>query len=151
MNKKTIILVLLALVLGIGAAVFVTSREADNGQADQSTEQDIGPLGVGQQTELGDGATVAGEADHIVIYTDDGYSPDVITIQAGETVEFVNQSSGSVWTASDPHPQHTDLPEFDARGGVAPGESYSFTFTEPGEWGYHDHLRSFQTGTVIVQ
>ncbi len=149
--KKTIVLVLLALIVGVGAAVFVASRDADNGANESATQEETGPLGVGQQTELGNGNGDAAEAEQVVVYTDDGFEPAETTIQAGETVEFINQSSGDMHPASDPHPQHTDLPDFDARGRVAPGESYSFTFNEPGQWGYHDHLRSFQTGTVIVE
>lgn len=149
MNKNTIILIIIAVVIGIAAAVAVTMQRSNEDTAVETTQEEVGPLGVQQQTELGNGDS--SEADHVVAYTDDGYEPAQITISVGETVEFINQSSGNVWTASDPHPQHTDLPEFDALQGQGPGESYSFTFTNPGEWGYHNHVRSVHTGVVVVE
>lgn len=149
MNKSTILLIIIAIVIGTAAAVALTMQRNNENTTIETTQEEAGPLGVQQQTALGNGN--ASEAEHVITYTDDGYEPAQITISVGETVEFINQSSANVWTASDPHPQHTDLPEFDALRGQGSGESYSFTFTDPGEWGYHNHVRSFHTGVVIVQ
>lgn len=87
----------------------------------------------------------------VVIYTDNGYSPAELRVKAGTKVTFKNQSSGPVWTASTPHPVHTDLPGFDAKAGIAPGESYSFTFLQKGTWGYHNHLQPSDGGQIIVE
>jgi len=99
--------------------------------------------------------SVAGDANvtqaSTVQITDDGFSPEIIRVEPGTTVTFENVSSRNAWVASDSHPSHTDLPEFDAGRGYAPGEPYSYTFSQSGEWGYHDHLRSFVTGLVIVE
>jgi plastocyanin len=86
-----------------------------------------------------------------VHYTDAGYSPNSLEITTGSTVTFVNDSSQSMWTASDPHPVHTDLSVFDAKKGYKKGESYSFTFTKTGTFGYHNHLVPGDTGTIIVK
>lgn len=86
-----------------------------------------------------------------VTYTDSGFSPQTINISTGDTVIFVNNSTHPMWVASNPHPIHTDYSAFDARKGYAPGTSYSFTFTEAGNHGYHDHLHPSMTGTVIAQ
>ena len=88
---------------------------------------------------------------HTVSYTSSGYSPSVVTIRAGDTVKFVNNSSNNMWPASDPHPTHTNYPEFDPMTSISPGGQWSFTFSKPGTWGYHDHLTPGKTGTVIVQ
>jgi plastocyanin len=55
-----------------------------------------------------------------------------------------------MWVASNPHPAHTDYSAFDAKKGYAPGESYSYTFTETGTFPFHDHLHSSLGGTIIV-
>lgn len=96
--------------------------------------------------------------DNLVTYTDQGYSPETITVPAGEPVTFVNESSNPMWTASAVHPTHGEYPgegciggSFDACEGVASGNSWSFTFDETGEWGYHNHLTPSHTGTVIVE
>lgn len=93
----------------------------------------------------------ATQATTSVTITDSGFSPASITIHAGDTVTWTNTSSVPSWPASDPHPSHTDLPGFDALRGLGNRESYQYTFTKVGTWGYHDHLVSFHRGTVIVQ
>jgi plastocyanin len=104
------------------------------------------------------------QAGYVILYTDSGFSPPSLTIQAGETVIFENQASADFWPASAVHPTHevysgTSLTEhcpdgtgsFDACAGVAPGSSWTFTFNQAGTWRYHDHLDASHTGMVIVE
>lgn len=94
-----------------------------------------------------------------VIYTDAGYSPEILKVGKGSAVTFKNQSSRSMWTASGGHPSHRAYPTtggcisstFDACEGIQPGESWSFGFDIPGTWDYHNHVRPGDTGIVIVQ
>lgn len=86
-----------------------------------------------------------------IVYTNSGYSPTEFTVQAGTTVIFVNQSDLSMWTASDPHPVHTEYAKFDHRQGIGKDETYEFTFTEPGTYNYHNHLFPQHTGTITVE
>lgn len=88
---------------------------------------------------------------HIVNYTDKGFNPSSLEIKAGETVQFVNQSGGGMWTASGPHPSHTAYPEFDAKKNIPSGGTYEFTFTKIGEWKYHNHAKAGMFGTIIVK
>ena len=86
-----------------------------------------------------------------ITYTDSGFSPSAITINKGDTVKFVNQSSGAMWVASAPHPQHTDYAAFDEKQGVSKGGTYSFTFDRVGVHKFHNHLNSSRFGSVTVQ
>ncbi len=86
-----------------------------------------------------------------VTVTSSGFSPAVVTVKVGDTVTFVNNDSGAHWPASNPHPTHTGLSGFDALRGLTAGQSYSFTFTRVGTFGYHDHLNVLLTGMVIVE
>jgi len=96
---------------------------------------------------------------HTVEVTSAGFSPSSLTINAGETVVFVNRDSSPHWPASDVHPTHQAYPEpggcigskFDACRPLAQGESFSFTFNQRGSWRYHDHLNPSSTGTIVVQ
>ena len=45
-----------------------------------------------------------------VSYTDNGFVPSTLTVQAGDSVMFINDSSGSFWPASAIHPSHTAYP-----------------------------------------
>lgn len=86
-----------------------------------------------------------------VDYTATGFSPKTVTVKKGTTVKFVNQSGSPMDVASNPHPVHTDYPGFDQYKSDARGkDEYDFTFDKVGTWGYHNHLNSSDTGTVIV-
>lgn len=82
--------------------------------------------------------------------SDTGFSPATVTVKSGTTVTFMNNGQALHWPASNPHPVHTDLSGFDAQKGLATGESYSFTFTKTGTWGFHDHLNAAMKGSVVV-
>lgn len=102
----------------------------------------------------------------LVTYTDNGFSPKTVTIKTGEVLRFVNQSSRPMWVASAFHPTHekydgTTTSEHCSGGvdttgtldecrGAAVGESWDFTFTKEGMWGYHNHLSASDTGSVTV-
>ena len=85
-----------------------------------------------------------------VVYTDDGYQPATLEIPAGARVAFRNESSVPMWTASDPHPVHTDFSAFDAKRNYASGETYTFQFTTTGTFGYHNHEKSIHRGIIYV-
>lgn len=85
-----------------------------------------------------------------VAMTASGFSPNNITVKSGTIVVFKNTDSSGHWPASNPHPIHSDLSEFDSKQPVPAGGSYSFTFTKVGTWGYHDHLNASHRGTVTV-
>lgn len=113
--------------------------------------------------EEASGETTTGKT--IVVYTDSGYSPASVSVKAGATVTWRNQSSRPMWTASAVHPTHKAYPGsdiqlcgtaqgasiFDACQGVNPGGEWSFTFSERGTWRYHNHLQASRTGTIIVE
>lgn len=102
------------------------------------------------------------DADVVVNYTADGFVPGTVTILEGETVAWVDRHpTADMWVASANHPTHTvydgtglnehcpaDGTAFDQCSG---GETYTFTFQKTGEWGYHNHLRSSDRGTVVVE
>ncbi|OGM96265.1 MAG: hypothetical protein A3B86_03940 [Candidatus Yanofskybacteria bacterium RIFCSPHIGHO2_02_FULL_38_22b] len=86
-----------------------------------------------------------------VILTNDGFSPQELTIQKGDTIIFTATNNQQFWPASDLHPTHGIFPEFDPRQPVEPGQSWSFKFKKEGTWKYHDHLFSSYRGVIIVE
>ncbi|MEK6949791.1 MAG: cupredoxin domain-containing protein [Nanoarchaeota archaeon] len=97
--------------------------------------------------------------DNTIEITVSGFNPSSLTINAGETVTWINKGSSQAWPASAVHPTHKVYPEtggcigskFDACKSLKQGEAYSFTFNQKGTWRYHDHLNSGSIGTIIVQ
>lgn len=90
-------------------------------------------------------------SNHTVSMESSGFNPRTITIKKGDTVTWANNDSKGHWPASNLHPVHAELPGFDALGEVAPGGTYSYTFTQVGSWAMHDHRRPLDGGTIIVQ
>lgn len=112
-------------------------------------------------SNLGAPGTISGSAGNglekggvaartVVTLTDKGFSPSPVTVKAGTTTTFVNESSGAMWMASDPHPTHTLLPGFDQLLSVGKGGTYEYIFTKVGTWTYHNHMTPTVKGTVIV-
>lgn len=83
--------------------------------------------------------------------TEDGFSPEEITVSKGDTVVWVNEDTDYRWPASDLHPTHMIYPEFDPREPFNSGESWSFIFDKVGNWKYHDHLKSNKKGLIVVK
>lgn len=85
-----------------------------------------------------------------IAMTANGFNPAIITVKSGTKVVFKNTDSEGHWPASNPHPSHTDLPGFDSGQPIDNGNTYSFTFSKLGTWGFHDHLHPNLHGSVIV-
>jgi|GEM_PF-2301305 len=85
-----------------------------------------------------------------VVLTETGYEPSNLVIEKGTTIEFSTTAGRPHWPASNLHPSHAEYSEFDPLQPVESDESWSFTFTKEGEWGFHDHLRSYFSGKIEV-
>lgn len=164
MSKKITITIVVIFLFALGGWLLL-SRVASNGnfaeERGETTRQETGESMADSQETA---ANIEAVATTTVVYTDNGFAPEVIEITQGDTVTFQNDSSRDFWPASNVHPTHTLYPGssiakcntdeepsiFDACKGIAPGEAYSFTFNEAGTWGYHNHLQANFTGKIIV-
>lgn len=145
-SLRVISIVLVLILLGAAAAAYVYMFSDQEKSAANATYETVGggePLGGGVRG--GDFTPAA-----VIRRTENGYEPAEVTIREGETVSFVNDSSSFHWPASDVHPTHTIYSEFDPLEPVAPGDTWSFTFTKAGEWRFHDHIRANLKGVVTV-
>ncbi len=85
-----------------------------------------------------------------IVITEDGFTPDSLTVAVGSTIKFVNSDTYWHWPASDPHPSHTFYSELDPRQPIKPGTTWEVTLTKSGKWGIHDHLAPYIIGAVTV-
>ena len=92
----------------------------------------------------------ATEFDYEVVYSATGYSPNLLEVPVGSWVAFKNTTEIPMWTASDPHPVHTDFSEFDAQKEFSKNQSYVFQFNRPGTFSYHNHDKSIDRGIIRV-
>lgn len=159
MSTKHLIAVAAVIVLAIAAYFAFTYKAAAPVDQEAATS-------TPETNEDSAGATASPAIAATVTYTDAGFSPSTVTIKAGETVRFTNNSAGGMWVGSDDHPTHTEYDgsstrehcangtattdTFDQCTASASGTSYDYTFTKTGTWGYHNHVGSSKTGTVVV-
>lgn len=172
MNKNIIIAVVVIIVIVGGFFLFTNRAEAPEGQLPINTSENTPPETDTVMAESEDDtnasqedvSTLPDEQDPsvtVVTYTDDGFDAESVTISKGDTVRFLNESSGRMWVGADIHPTHSLYPiksdsdclgsSFDQCRASVNGESWEFTFTEVGEWRYHNHVRASKRGTVIVK
>ena len=95
-------------------------------------------------------ATQAGNGQTVVITDSSGtfaFSPATLTIKAGTTVTWKNNTTVSHTATSD------DGKSFDSgtSNPIAPGGTFSFTFTTAGTFPYHCAIHPFMKATIIVQ
>lgn len=142
-----------------GCTTSRTSSTVTNQQADAQPATQLAALPGSQEEAAPKPSTV------LVDMTDVGFSPEKVTIKAGDAVKFVNRNTVKRWPASDVHPTHVAYPGsniakcksapqgsiFDACDGLDEGEMFQFTFNEKGTWQYHDHLDPGDKGTIIVE
>lgn len=112
---------------------------------------DVGLVRTAQADPAADAGPAAAAGRLTVVYTAEGeFVPKRLDIETGETVTFVNASGWNVWPASNIHPTHEILPEFDPQRPILPGESWSFTFDEAGYWRYHNHELATEVGMIVA-
>jgi len=154
MNARTPWIVIIVIIIVLVGAWFAFGRTAEPARemataTPQTTENETAPETV------------------TVTYTDEGFSPSVVTVASGDMVRFMNQSSGDLWVGADEHPTHTSYDgtstrdhcadgvnttgSFDQCTRIAPGTSWSYIFTRTGSFDYHNHARATHGGTVVVE
>ena len=160
MNKSIWIAFAAIILFGLAAYAFTANRASaptDTGMPAVNGTNDTTP------TEGED----RGPAFSVITLTDAGFSPATVTVARGETVRFVNESSRGMWVGADEHPTHTEYDgtstrehcadgastngTFDQCAAVPKGEYWDYTFEKTGTFGFHNHVGSSSTGTVIVR
>ncbi len=84
-----------------------------------------------------------------------GASPRSLTVPRGSQITFVNNDTVVHQMYSDPHPEHTDCPEFDSVGQLSPRQTRQTTnLVTSRTCNFHDHLDSTNNtlrGSIIIQ
>ena len=94
--------------------------------------------------------TAAGSAADVAINSS-GLSASTLKVPVGTTVTWTNDDTSGHWIASDPYPLDNIHSDFNSLGSLHTGDSYSYTFTSPGTYNYHDQLNPYKImGTVQV-
>ena len=93
--------------------------------------------------------------DATVTLTTGGVVPKNLTVAPGSQVTFLNNDTRHHSMYSDPHPEHTDCPEFDSVGYLAPGERrQTGNLNIVRTCGFHDHDDAGNPkwqGNIVIQ
>jgi plastocyanin len=73
-----------------------------------------------------------------------GFTPKTVTIDFGDTVTWTNKDTAS-------HQVLADQLTFPTSPVLAQNQTYSYTFTKSGNFGYRDALHTNRRGTVVVR
>jgi len=79
-----------------------------------------------------------------------GFEPESIMVLSGQTVTFINLDRDPVSIASDPYPENSDLPDLYSKP-IYKNETYQYTFSRPGKFGYHLQENPSVRGKVVVK
>lgn len=147
MNK---VLAIAAAVLILGGGVWFALKDKPSDTTQKTTEpstQTSNPNPAPPQPQTSQDEAPAANT---ISYNGSSFSPASLTVKAGDKVTIKNDSSKDLDFASDPHPVHSENNELNA-GIVEPGKSVTITLNNKGNFGYHNHLNSSQTGSITVE
>ena len=89
-----------------------------------------------------------------MVYRNGSFSPDRLDVGPGDIVAFVSESDSAMWPASNIHPTHEILSEFDAGKLVAPGGFWLFEFVDSGfriqDSGFRRYHNLSSSGLLVV-
>ena len=79
------------------------------------------------------------------------FEPVNVRINVGQTMTWVNNDNVDHYVNTDSHPAHSHTPGLNSRA-LAPGATYSYTFTKPGAYPYHCSAHAgTMTGMIVVE
>jgi plastocyanin len=136
-----IIVAVLVVIIAIGA-YFYFSNPAYNQNTNTNTNTNPS-ANAGVQTQVPPNNAGSSGTDNIAI-SGFAFSPTSLTIHAGDTVVWTNQDYASHTIVSDDGTSFTSP-------SVAQGQTYSHTFTTPGNFSYHCSIHPGMRGIIIVQ
>jgi len=140
-NTGLVVVVLVVLVLG-GFLVFGRSKSNPNTTSTKTAQSN--EVDCIKKTNV---QTVT------VTYTDNGFTPTAVSLNACDKLQWINSASSQVQIGVNPHPVHTG--DRSITGGeftlnLDPGQTKSLDISKKGNFGYHNHLNPLQTGVVAV-
>ncbi len=140
MSKSTIVGVIIVAILAIGGVLALTHKSSNINNSTTSTNTTSQTNGTSSSATNQASATGAIDIKNMM------FKPPQITVAKGGTVTWTNNDSVA-------HTVTDDLTNVGgpASGNIAPGSTYSFTFTKAGSFQYHCTIHPSMRGTIVVK
>lgn len=135
MDKKVLAVVLIILIVCVGGLLtwYFTKEKP-----------------IGTNTNISNAAQVIIPPKNTVWIVDGNFTPAVVTVAVGDKITWVNKDIYKRKIASDVNAGTDPMPSLTSSE-MSEGDSFSFSFTNKGEWIYHDTLNPIKKGKIIVQ
>lgn len=89
--------------------------------------------------------------EYSVFYKAGVFGPTNIRIHTGDSVRFENDSFTAVRVISDSVLKKLVLADFDSKTDILINQSFTYTFSKVGIFGYHNYNNPDENGSVIVR
>jgi plastocyanin len=135
MRKSTIALIIIVFIIVVGGAIALNHKSTNNSNNSSSAGTSTNASSSSQTPTSG---TI--NIKNMI------FTPSQISVQKGGTVTWTNNDNTT----------HTVVDDLNNVGGpnsgdIAPGSSYSFTFTKAGSYQYHCRIHPSMRGTIVVK
>lgn len=88
----------------------------------------------------------------VIEITKDGFAPELLSVEPGTVITWVNKDTEPHYIASNPYPDRTDNPDLDSGEPLGPGATYTFTAGQiDNTYGYHDDYNPELNGKIVVE
>ncbi len=143
---KLLVAIIVLVVIGGGVGLYLNAKDTNDTEVVE-TANPAPRTSAGASSQPTTAAASTGQPVE-VRYTASGFSPNSVTLKSGDKLKIIAEAP--VEFASDPHPVHTDNKELNASQ-VGAGQNVMITLTKKGTFGFHNHLKSAQKGTITVE
>lgn len=148
MSRNTTVAVVVVLVLIVGGW-FLTRPKQPTTPSPSETTQPPASTESASPSSASEGAMMK-EDKNLVKVSATGFTPQNLTVKAGNTVTWMNGDTVDHIVNSAVHPTHQVYPPLNL-GVIKSGDKTSLSFPTAGTYKYHDHLNPSATGSVTVQ
>jgi plastocyanin len=143
--KRTILTVILVVLLVVGGVVVVSHKSNKSNSNTNNSSSSYSSNTNNQPTSTGSNSSQAAPGGSVDI-KNMMFTPSQITVQTGEKVTWTNNDSTT----------HTVVDDLNNVGGpnsgpIAPGQTFSFTFTKAASYQYHCSIHPSMRGTIVVK
>lgn len=88
---------------------------------------------------------------YLVYYTKTGFSPQILTIPAGKSVRFVNNSDGKSMSVGSTDSSNIIYRAFNQTKTVGAGGTYEYTFVDKGTYLYNNKTNPGDQGIIVAR
>ena len=158
-RKPLGILLAILIILAAGYVLFNGDDAAPQGTTAEETPKEAvtpAPAAKTPQAERAETAYTAtrtlenGRYVTTVTLTSAGFQPQIVTVNRGESVRFVNKSGGAMRIASNEFQGVPLLKGLNQEKSVGLNGTYEVTLSEVGVWGYQNGIGTAQNVTGII-